>query len=212
MESYHQIYVCTCFGCWTLIECNVALSLIIRKLIRPTICVVVAVARFVSRLAPRPNDFSTLSTNGPRTKSLRTDKYSGVGVTRTFPWRLIVDKPCKVPRARLITCCCGFVVSAFNGDFCLTAALLTLRRTVVFFVTNDWPLFCLVVDALDTATGITFCVFDLAATEHSFDWSVSTQSVRALSSLTSSLLLRPSSWLLFFFLGENGLNWNHTRQ
>lgn len=75
----------TCFGCCTLIECKIALSFTMRKLMRPIICVVVAVARFVSRFAPRPNDFSTFKTNGPSTKLLRTAKYSGIGVTRTFP-------------------------------------------------------------------------------------------------------------------------------
>lgn len=111
-------------------------------------------------------------------------------VTRTFPWRLMVDRPCSVPRARLMTW--GFGVgSTFNGAFCLLT--VGLRRNIVCLCgccwcwCGCWPCLNLwFVDGFITAPPWWTLTFpcDLPATEHSFDWFDSTQSVRAFASLS----------------------------
>lgn len=117
-------------------------------------------------------------------------------VTRTFPCRLMVDKPCSVPRARLMTCCWGFGVTTgvdLAGCFLFVVALRRTGAGALLWWWFCWACLNLWLPAVATAPDWTRCC-DLAATEQSFDWFDSLQSVRALASLL--LVLRPTSTVL----------------
>lgn len=122
-------------------------------------------------------------------------------VTRTFPSRLMVDRPCNVPRARLITCDCSLLASDFDGAFCFV--IFALRRNTVFLLWWCWACLNLlppdaVVPTVEAPTRWMVFWLTLPATEHSFDWFDSTQSVRAFGSDSLKLpsWLRLSPWIL----------------
>lgn len=118
-------------------------------------------------------------------------------VTRTFPCRLMVERPCSVPRARLMTCCWGFgVTTTVDLAGCFLLVVGALRRNagaLLWWWCCCWA--CLnfwfaAAAAPPAAVPDWMRCCDLVATEQSFDWS---QSVRAFASWALTLLLRPSS-------------------